>query len=241
VRQPANGNAQGPKPHYHVGDQVFYMLEGAIDIEMNGIKHRAERDSTVFIPAGTLHSHVPVRDELHIDIISPAPTRGMPLGRFLDDDLSAHPQMPDNPQSPSIKVEPGKPLVEPYVRTIDDTPMRPTHVPGFDVRTIASREFGSEHIFINAAVVQPGPGPGWHIHEFDQFYYVQEGILTVEIANKQYEVHPHQLMVIPAGVPHRNWNNGTKQERHLAIIQPQPPEGAPMDYDVRFEMTGTAV
>jgi quercetin dioxygenase-like cupin family protein len=241
VRQPANGNARGPTPHYHLADQVFYMLEGAIDIELDGVKHRAEQDSTIFIPAGTVHSHVPVRDELHLDIISPAPTRGMPLGRFIDQDQSMFPEMPDNPHSPTIRVEPGKPRSIGWVKTAADTPLQPTHVPGFDVRTIVNRKVGSEHIFINAAVVQPGPGPGWHIHEFDQFYYVMEGVLTVEIANKRYEVQPHQFMVIPAGVPHRNWNNGKIPERHLAIIQPQPPEGAPLDYDVKFEVTGAAV
>ena len=73
VRQPANGNARGPRPHYHLADQVFYVLDGALEMSLDGVQHRAERDSTIFIPAGTIHSHVPVTDELHLDITSPAP------------------------------------------------------------------------------------------------------------------------------------------------------------------------
>jgi quercetin dioxygenase-like cupin family protein len=236
VRQPANGAAQGPTPHYHLGDQVFYMLQGSLEISLDGVKHRADPDSAIFIPAGTIHSHVPLKDEIHLDLISPAPTRGLPLGRRIDEDPASFPNLPDNPQSPSIAVTAGKPRTTGWVRTMQETPLRPTHVPGFDVRPIANRAAGSEHIFINVAEVQPGPGPGWHIHEFDQFYYVLDGALTVDIANKHYEVLPHQLMVIPAGVPHRNWNNGKVTERHIAIIQPEPRAGAVMDYDVKFEM-----
>lgn len=237
VRQPANDKGPRRAPHYHLADQVFYMLEGGLDIELDGVKHHAERDSTIFIPAGTVHSHAASEDELHLDIISPAPTRGMPLGRYVD---QSYPDLPDNPHSPAIRVEPGKPRTLAWVKSAAEAPVHPTRMPGFDVRPLVNRAVGSEHIFINGAVVQPGPGPAWHIHDFDQFYYVQEGVLTVEIANKRYEVHPHQLMVVPAGVPHRNWNNGTVTERHLAIMQPQPPEGAPMEFDVKFEMCRSA-
>lgn len=240
VRQPSNGNARGPTPHYHLADQVFYMLDGALEIDMDGVKHTARKDGALFIPAGTVHSHVPLQDEMHIDIISPAPTRGIPLGRLLGDDPTAYDHLPDNPQSPRMEVTPGQPRTQGWVRSLEDTPLRPTHVAGFDVRTIASRALGSEHIFINAAEVQPGPGPTWHIHEFDQFYYVLEGVLTVEIANKAYEVKPHELMVIPAGVPHRNWNNGESVERHLAIIQPEPPETVGFDLDVDFQLRNWA-
>ena len=55
VRQPANGNAQGPFPHYHTGDQYYYMLEGTLDVEIDGVKYRAEKDSGLFIPAGAGH------------------------------------------------------------------------------------------------------------------------------------------------------------------------------------------
>lgn len=239
VRQPADVNTPRRKPHYHRADQVFYMLDGSLEIDLNGKKHRADRDSTIFIPAGTVHSHVALQDELHLDIISPAPTRGMPLSRIQDDE-QVYREMPDNPQSPAVVVTPGKPLQQPWVRTLADVSMRPTHVPGFDVRTVINRAAGSEHIFIDIVEVQPGPRPGWRIHNFDQFSYVLDGTLTVEIANQSYEVLPHQLIVVPAGVPYRNWNNGTTVERHLRILQPEPQPGIPMDYEVTFGVTGAA-
>ena len=238
VRQPAESSTERLPRHFHLADQVFYMLEGGIEIDMDGVKHKAERDGTIFIPAGTVHGHTPTQDEMHLDILSPAPTRGMPLGLAAQDDPTPILGRPQNPFSAPIEVTPGEPRTIGWVRSVEDIPFQPTHVPGFDVRNVASRALGSEHIFINVCSVQPGPGPDWHIHEFDQFYYVLEGVLTVDIALKHYEVRPHELMVIPAGVPHRNWNNGNVVERHIAIMQPEPLSWSHADFDVKFGPLG---
>jgi quercetin dioxygenase-like cupin family protein len=236
ARQPAEASGEPRAPHYHLADQVFYMLEGVLEIEMDGVTHRAGPGDTLFIPAGTIHSHRAVENEMHLDILSPAPTRGAPLSRRADEPPPT--DVVINPHSPPMVVVPGKPAAPGWVLREKDVPVRHTHVPGFDVRTVASRALGSEHALLNVAEVMPGPGPDWHIHVFDQFYYVLGGVLTVEIANRRYEVQPHEFMVIPAGVPHRNWNNGATMERHLAILQPEPPAGQARDVQVAFEIKG---
>jgi mannose-6-phosphate isomerase-like protein (cupin superfamily) len=88
-------------------------------------------------------------------------------------------------------------------------------------------------------IVEPGgSGPDTHVHHFDQFYYVLDGTLTVEVGFDRFTAGPHTLVVLPAGVPHRQWNEGAEPERHLTLLVPEPLPGEPWDIGVEFAATG---
>ena len=72
-----------------------------------------------------------------------------------------------------------------------------------------------------------GSPEGLHIHPVDQIFYILAGSMTVEIRGERTVVAPGSLVVFPAGVPHRNWNDGTEPTVHLAINAPAPPAGVP--------------
>jgi quercetin dioxygenase-like cupin family protein len=108
-------------------------------------------------------------------------------------------------------------------------------LPGFRLRTLADHSTGCNTMAVRLAELDPGvPGTQWHIHEFDQFYFVLEGLLMVEVANKRFAVEPLSLVALPAGIPHRNWNGGDRVERHVAILVPEPARGVPADIAVAF-------
>nr|WP_284702868.1 cupin domain-containing protein [Rhodococcus qingshengii] len=87
--------------------------------------------------------------------------------------------------------------------------------------------------------MDPGSaGPGMHIHPFDQFYLVLQGQLTVEVALQKHIVGPNTLVVLPAGVPHRQFNDGKVTEHHLVVLTPAPLEGVPWDEGVDFVANG---
>jgi uncharacterized RmlC-like cupin family protein len=44
----------------------------------------------------------------------------------------------------------------------------------------------------------------------------------VQVGLAEFTVGPRQLVVLPAGVPHRQWNAGAEVERHLTILTPPP-------------------
>ena len=204
----------GPARHVHGSDQVYYVLDGEMKLELGGTSHVAGPDSLVFISAGTPHHNWNAGDEpeLHLDILVPPPARGNPLGRPAE----------DTDQAPGTA----------YVRHLADHPYTHTHVPGFDMARMASPETGSANIIVNSASLSPdSPGTSWHIHPFDQLYYVLEGVLTIDVANEHHEVEPGHLVVLPAGVPHRNRNDGSVTERHVAILVPAP-EGRVLDLEV---------
>jgi mannose-6-phosphate isomerase-like protein (cupin superfamily) len=103
----------------------------------------------------------------------------------------------------------------------------------FEYTFLASRALGSESIAVNIARVPPGhQGPDYHIHTFDQFYFVLEGRLTVDIGFHRHEVAAPSLVILPAGVVHRQRNEGSSVEEHLAILCPEPPDGERLDHQI---------
>jgi hypothetical protein len=46
--------------------------------------------------------------------------------------------------------------------------------------------------------------------------------MDLEIGFEHYSVGPHSLVIIPAGMPHRNWNSGSEPEFHLNLRVPEP-------------------
>ena len=77
---------------------------------------------------------------------------------------------------------------------------------------------------VNCVTTPPGDGSpaGLHTHAVDQIFYVLQGTMNLEIGGTEYQAGPGTLITFPAGVPHRNWNGGTKPTVHLAINAPQP-------------------
>ncbi len=72
-----------------------------------------------------------------------------------------------------------------------------------------------------------GSPEGLHTHPVDQIFYVLAGLMTIEIHGVREDVGAGSLVVFPAGVPHRNWNDGAEPTIHLAINAPAPPPDVP--------------
>ncbi len=50
-----DAHTQGPGPHQHPEDDVFYVLDGVMSIRVDGDWIDASRGSFVLVPGGTLH------------------------------------------------------------------------------------------------------------------------------------------------------------------------------------------
>ncbi len=75
----------------------------------------------------------------------------------------------------------------------------------------------------------PERGPELHKHDYDEVIIVQEGRTTCVAGDVQLDVNAGDIIVIPAGTPHRFVNSGNtppRQNRH-----PRHPE-------VRYRMVG---
>ena len=71
---------------------------------------------------------------------------------------------------------------------------------------------------VNGSVVRMGIFEGeyhWHKHdEDDEFFYVIEGRLLIDLAGRLGELAPRQGFVVPKGVMHRTW----AQERTVVLM-----------------------
>jgi mannose-6-phosphate isomerase-like protein (cupin superfamily) len=220
---------EGPARHVHpTSDQVYVITEGEITIELGHSVERARKDSAIYIPAGTPHHNWNESEatETHIEVIAPGVS---PIQRL------------SLPAESSTSTEGG----DYYIRPVDETvlqgePAKLQFPMTFDWLT--SRELGPQHASIYIAqLLAGGHGPRLHIHDFDQFYFVLEGKLAVQIGLKEYEVGPGVLVVLPAGVPHRQWNPATVRERHIAVLVPEPARPSSEEpWDVPIEMREVA-
>lgn len=211
----------GPDLHYHDSDQSYFLVRGEMDVQLGEDVHHIAAGAFVHIPAGLAHRNWNVGPdaEFHFELIVPAPTPGMPL---------LYPvKTPDE--------APGSTLTG-YVRTTEPTDFAtPEAFPGMGVAELLK----NDNAVVNAIRVAPGgEGPPTHIHDFDQYYVVLKGALEVEVALQRHHVEAGTVVLLPAGVPHRQWNEGAEDEMHLALLAPAPLPGIPWDYGVTFSPTG---
>ncbi len=59
----------------------------------------------------------------------------------------------------------------------------------------------------------------WHSHEDeDELFMVIKGILFIELEDRTVEIRPGQIFVVPKGVPHRPYTDGS--EVHVMLFEP---------------------
>lgn len=218
----------GPGLHYHHVDQIYFLLEGTMQVQLGEEVHTVTEGTLVFIPAGLPHRNWNEGPgvERHFEMLLPAPGPGAQLAYEVD--------------SAEDVPEEYRATREGYVRQVTRETLSEA-MPGFRLSELADPGSGSLNAVANYAEVDPGKsGPGMHIHEFDQYYAVLEGEMTVELALQKHVVGPDTLVRIPAGVPHRQYNAGNGTERHLVLIAPTPTPGKPWDEGVELTTTGEA-
>lgn len=111
-----------------------------------------------------------------------------------------------------------------YVRQVDFAAFAAAGPSQRGTQTLLDPASGASHCTIHCIQTPAGGGSpaGRHSHAVDQIYYILSGTMTLEIAGQEYEAGPGALVVMPAGVPHRNWNASAEPVVHLAFNVPLP-------------------
>ena len=63
----------------------------------------------------------------------------------------------------------------------------------------------------------PGSGPKLHKHPYEEVFVVQEGSVTLTAGDDVIEASGGQVVVVPAGVPHKFVNSGAGRLRQIDI------------------------
>jgi quercetin dioxygenase-like cupin family protein len=216
----------GPGLHYHRSDQFYYLLRGSMTVQLGEDVHSVTAGTLVFIPAGLAHRNWNDGPgaETHFELIVPAPSPMAQIAIMVD--------------TPADVPEQDRTERRGYLRRVDAAGSAEPF-PGLLMQPLAGPGSGSLHTVVNYMELAPGgAGPGTHVHEFDQYYLVLDGELTVEVALQTHVVSADTLVVLPAGVPHRQYNAGEVTERHLAVLSPAPEPGRTWDSGVDFTTNG---
>jgi mannose-6-phosphate isomerase-like protein (cupin superfamily) len=77
--------------------------------------------------------------------------------------------------------------------------------------------YGNANVSFFLSETPPARGPELHKHAYDEVFVVQEGQLTFTAGDATIEAASGQIVVVPAGVPHKFVNSGTGRSRHIDI------------------------
>jgi mannose-6-phosphate isomerase-like protein (cupin superfamily) len=111
-----------------------------------------------------------------------------------------------------------------YVRTVDFAAIDKSGPDERLTQPLLDHTSGATTCTIDCIKTPVGGGSpaGMHVHDVDQIFYILRGTMSVEIQGEQYDCPPGSLIVFPAGVRHRNWNDGSEPTVHLAFNTPLP-------------------
>ena len=77
--------------------------------------------------------------------------------------------------------------------------------------------YGDVNVSFFLVDTPPGTGPVLHTHPYEEIFVVQEGEATYTVGDAKIEVSAGQIVVAPAGVPHRFVNSGSGPLRQVDI------------------------
>jgi mannose-6-phosphate isomerase-like protein (cupin superfamily) len=206
--------AEGPPTHVHTSDQLYFIVDGELEVELGTDTRTMRGGEGLLIPAGLPHHNRNTADrpEVHLEVIAPGVTPGLPLAVMVE--------------GPAAEAD--RSGGRPYVLRGPEADERDRP---FRLSWLLNRAAGADHAGIYVADMAPGArGPATHVHDFDQFYFVLSGRLEVQVALQHHVVGPNNLVVLPAGVPHSQGNASPDEpERHLAVLVPEPPAPSSAD------------
>lgn len=73
---------------------------------------------------------------------------------------------------------------------------------------IEGRDLGTGITVLAYSTAEIGEGPAWHVHDYDEVFIVNEGRALFTIGEIRREAGPGDVLLGPAGVPHKYHNLG---------------------------------
>jgi len=77
--------------------------------------------------------------------------------------------------------------------------------------------YGDTHVSFILIDAPPGGGPKLHTHPYEEVFVVVEGSVTFTAGDEVIEASGGQVVVVPAGVPHKFVNSGVGGLRQIDI------------------------
>jgi mannose-6-phosphate isomerase-like protein (cupin superfamily) len=84
-------------------------------------------------------------------------------------------------------------------------------------RTFEGYIYGDVPVSFFVSETRPGRGPRLHKHPYAEVFVVHEGTLTFVVGDETIEATAGQIVIAPAGTPHKFTNTGSEIAKHIDI------------------------
>ena len=78
-------------------------------------------------------------------------------------------------------------------------------------------QYGDTHVSFFLIDAQSGEGPSLHSHPYEEIFVIETGQATFTVGDAIIEATGGQIVIAPAGIPHKFINSGTAQLRSINI------------------------
>ena len=79
------------------------------------------------------------------------------------------------------------------------------------------QHYGDTNVSVIVIDAPPGSGPKLHKHPYEEVFVVQKGSATFTVGDEVIEAAGGQILVVPAGVPHKFVSSGAGRLRQIDI------------------------
>ena len=78
-------------------------------------------------------------------------------------------------------------------------------------------KYGATSVSLHLTDLLPGQGPRLHRHPYEEVFVIHEGQATYTVGDTTLEVSAGQIVLVPAGIPHKFINSGEGPLRQTSI------------------------
>ena len=90
-------------------------------------------------------------------------------------------------------------------------------LPGETAHQFEGSHYGDVNVSFFVSATRPGRGPSLHTHPYAEVFVIQGDGLTFVVGDQTIEAAAGQIVVVPAGVPHKFTNTSAAVVHHLDI------------------------
>jgi mannose-6-phosphate isomerase-like protein (cupin superfamily) len=78
-------------------------------------------------------------------------------------------------------------------------------------------KYEATNVSLHLTDLPPGEGPSLYRHPYEEMFVIHEGQATYTLGDNQLSVTAGQIVLVPAGMPHKFVNSGTGSLRQTSI------------------------
>ena len=88
---------------------------------------------------------------------------------------------------------------------------------GETARVFEGSQYGDTNVSFFLIDAPPGDGPSLHSHPYEEIFVIQAGQVTFTVGGATIEATAGQIVIAPAGIPHKFVNSGKAPLRSINI------------------------